>query len=166
MSHMSYFPLVAHVSLILSSFYTSFKPTKPRLGLMGPIAYCIRYQSSLLLERNLNSYHAYKESFTLSPVVLGSLVRVAKLTPHSETRYDTWYLFQRHIIIFQMYLATRLFYLCCCLGSLPLAARARKLENWSDPEVEGSVLPSARESARRQPKFFFGVSKLMKHYSF
>ncbi|TRY80825.1 hypothetical protein TCAL_12207 [Tigriopus californicus] len=34
----------------------------------------------------------------------------------------------------------------------------RKLENWHDPEVQGSILPSAEADAQRQPKFFLGTT--------
>ena len=33
-----------------------------------------------------------------------------------------------------------------------------KLEHWQNPSIEGSIEPSALQSAKRNPKVFFGVS--------
>ena len=35
-----------------------------------------------------------------------------------------------------------------------------KLENWHDPNIEGSIQQEAIENARRNPKIFHAVSKL------
>ena len=35
-----------------------------------------------------------------------------------------------------------------------------KLENWHDPNIEGSIQHEAIENARRNPKIFHAVSKL------
>jgi len=35
---------------------------------------------------------------------------------------------------------------------------AKKLEGWTDPEIQGSVEPQALRSAARNPKIFWGVS--------
>ena len=34
-----------------------------------------------------------------------------------------------------------------------------KLEHWSDPIIEGSIIPNALADASRKPKLFFGVRK-------
>ena len=40
-----------------------------------------------------------------------------------------------------------------------------KLEHWQNPSIEGSIEPSALQSAKRNPKVFFGVSTQSKVYS-
>ena len=41
--------------------------------------------------------------------------------------------------------------------NLIIFACGLKLEHWSDPNVEGSILPSALAGASRGPKLFFEV---------
>ena len=41
-----------------------------------------------------------------------------------------------------------------------------KLENWHDPYIEGSIQNEALETARRNPKIFYAVSKSNQGYFF
>ena len=52
----------------------------------------------------------------------------------------------RIVILFLSFISSR------CHGS--------KLENWRDPNLDGSIQPDALQSASRNPKLFFGVSSI------
>ena len=45
----------------------------------------------------------------------------------------------------------------CIIVSLQFGS-GKKLEKWFDPQVEGSIQKEALTDAKRNPKFFFGVS--------
>ena len=65
--------------------------------------------------------------------------------------------FQNHFWVQGMGIILRLCLVCFCGIHL---VQCSKLENWHDPNIEGSIQQEAIENARRNPKIFHAVSKL------
>ena len=64
--------------------------------------------------------------------------------------------FENHFWVQGMGIILRLCLICFCGIQI---IQCSKLENWHDPNIEGSIQQEAIENARRNPKIFHAVSK-------
>ena len=66
--------------------------------------------------------------------------------------------FENHFWVQGMGIILRLCLICFCGIQI---IQCSKLENWHDPNIEGSIQQEAIENVRRNPKIFHAVSKIL-----